>query len=94
LLVLCDELQDWSRLTEKDPKRTKDTLCLREIEVINTKPVSVRIYVKASKRRIKELEKALTNRLYTGDKLSVAILNIKGNLLFSLKNNKNYGPPP
>jgi len=85
LLLLCDELQDWSRSASDSPQKTNYALFLREVEVLDAQPISIKLHVKASKGRIAALRESLLTRLFTGGKISVSIADAKGNTLFEIQ---------
>lgn len=60
LLVLCDEIQDWSR--SPSSKETQNTVYLRDVEV-SSRPTEIRFRVKTSKKRREKLRNTLKERL-------------------------------
>jgi len=85
LLVLCDEIQDWGRYTSSEECEENDIVYLRDVEVLNTNPISIKMCVKASRERQKELRNKLLERLHPNEALSVSITNVSGNPIVKIK---------
>lgn len=85
LLVLCDEIQDWGR--SPSGKETQNTVYLRDIEVMGSRPTEIRFRVKTSKKRREKLRNILKERLYADERIRVSIRNISGKPILEIPEN-------
>lgn len=87
LLVVCDELQDWGRsVNEKEPK---DTIYLRDVNVLDSKPIEIQFKIDTTEKRQSELRNIMMDRLEIDGRAKISILDQDGQVIFELANNLN-----
>jgi hypothetical protein len=76
LLIVCDEVQDWGRsITGRE---SDDTVCLVDVNVLESKPIEIQLKMSSSKKRQSELKKTITGRLQVDERVKLSFLDQDG----------------
>jgi len=74
MLILCDELQDWGRPSNR---RDRDIISLKNVKITETDPPEILFEIEASEYRKKELNEVLTRRLLDDGTIKTNIKNAR-----------------